>query len=484
MNQSAMNMDRPNILLICVDHWAAAMMGCAGNHSVMTPTINQLALTGTRFTNAYSPSPTCIPARRSLMTGLNSRNHMDRDFTEDLYMPEGRPLLAQCFRDAGYQAYAVGKLHVFPQRSRIGFDEVILNEEGRHHLAGMSDDWELYLADHGFGGQEYSTGMSNNDYVCRPWHLPERCHPTNWTVEQMCRTIVRRDPTKPAFWYLSFVTPHPPLRPLQCYLDQYANVELDPVAQGDWELPNAIWERCCDCFGITRATQYEVDLARRAFYAMITHIDHQIRVVIGTLREQKLLENTSIVFTSDHGDMLGDHGLWAKGVLYDKSAKIPMIINTPKADTRVKMNTTDDRLVTIYDVMPTLLDLADIQIPDGLDGVSMLTDHSRDHLYGEHWSGRLATRMVRDSRYKLIYYAAGNMFQLFDLAEDPNECCDLSDVPEYNEIRLKLETKLIEQLYGKDSEWISDGKLIGCEDGPRQENTDRTLTSQRGWRFI
>ena len=167
----------------------------------MTPTIAQMARNGVHFTRAYSACPVCIPARRTLLTGQTSRTHGDRVFNEYLEMPDPStvPTLPQTLGEAGYQAHAVGKLHVYPQRDRVGFDEVILNEEGRHHLAELTDDWELYLADQGYPGQEHAAGLCSSDYLTRAWHLPEHCHPTNWAAAQMCRTICRRDPRKPAF---------------------------------------------------------------------------------------------------------------------------------------------------------------------------------------------------------------------------------------------------------------------------------------------
>ena len=121
--------DRPHVLLICTDHWPAAHLGCAGHPAIETPTLDELARGGVRFTRAYSECPVCIPARRTLMTGTSPRTHGDRVFLDTQPMPD-LPLLAQSFRDTGYQAYASGKLHVYPQRNRIGFDDVILNEEG------------------------------------------------------------------------------------------------------------------------------------------------------------------------------------------------------------------------------------------------------------------------------------------------------------------------------------------------------------------
>ena len=122
--------DQPHILLISTDHWPASLLGVAGHTAIQTPTLDSLAQSGVRFPRTYSECPVCIPARRTLMTGTTPRTHGDRVYTDGVRMPPV-PTVVQTFRDAGYQAYAVGKLHVYPQRDRIGFDDVILAEEGR-----------------------------------------------------------------------------------------------------------------------------------------------------------------------------------------------------------------------------------------------------------------------------------------------------------------------------------------------------------------
>ena len=124
-------MSRPNVLLIVTDHWPAALLGAAGHGAVYTPILNALCRNGVRFTNCYSEHPVCLPARRTLMTGTPARQHGDRTFQPYREMEPGLPTLAQTFRDAGYQAYAVGKTHTYPQRDRIGFDDVLLDDEGR-----------------------------------------------------------------------------------------------------------------------------------------------------------------------------------------------------------------------------------------------------------------------------------------------------------------------------------------------------------------
>ena len=470
--------DRPNILLISTDHWPAELLGEAGHPDILTPTLDELARSGVRFRNAYGECPVCIPARRTLMTGTSPRTHGDRDFGETMPMPD-LPTMAQTFRDAGYQAYGVGKLHVYPQRNRIGFDDMVLDEEGRTQY-GVMDDYEAFLGDRGFTGRQFDHGMSNNDYVVRPWHLPEELHATNWAAQQMVRLIKRKDPTRPAFWYLSFRHPHPPIVPLDTYSRMYRDVELRWPSRGSWchgELPYLLQAVR------GRSAHMEVRQIRDAlqgFYALCTHIDHQLRVVVGTLREESLLASTAICFTSDHGDMLGRHGMWAKRLFYEGSANIPMILVGPEGDGRVGHHQVDDRLVGWQDVMPTLLDIAGIAIPESVEGLSMVGDRQRKWLYGEVGEGDHATRMIREGRYKLIYYPTGNARQLFDVEADPQELTDVSGRDEFKSILDEMTATLVGQLYGGDEEWAKDGVLIGRAARNFRPGPNRGLSSQRG----
>jgi arylsulfatase A-like enzyme len=467
-------------LLIVADHWAAEHMGFAGNGSIITPGLNELSACGTRFTNAYSECPVCIPARRTLMTGMSPRRHGDRVFNDKLRMPDAKTM-AQAFRDAGYQADAVGKLHVHPQRDRIGFDSVLLDDEGRSQW-GVLDDYDIYLGDQGLPGRQFDHGMSNNQYNWRPWHLAEEHHATNWAGRMMARTIKRRDPTRPAFWYLGFRHPHPPLVPPQAFIDLYDDVAIDEPYIGDWAkngdaLPYAISAL------LSRTELYtsgQMKAARKAFYALCTQIDFQIRYLVGTLRMEGILDNTIIMFTSDHGDMLGNHDMAAKRIFYESSANIPMILSANKDNPKAAEGKVDERLVAFADVMPTLLDLCGLPIPDSVEGISMTAETCRDHVYGECGEDDFATRMVRDERYKLIYYPVGNHVQLFDMIDDPLEMTDLAREPSRAGTLSRLQDLLISKLYGGDLEWIRDGKLEGKPDRPFAWAPHRSLNSQRG----
>ena len=461
----------PNVLLITVDHWPGHMLGVEGHPCIQTPTLDALARSGRRYVRAYSEAPLCVPARRALMTGCPpAAVHSNAECT----------LLAEAFAAGGYQSYAVGKLHTKPQRSRLGFDDVQLCEEGRTQ-GGVVDDYEAYLAECGYPGEQFLHGMGNNEYVNRTWHLPEAMHPTNWQTRQMVRAIQRRDPTKPALWYLSYTHPHPPLTPLPFYWNMYRDVPVATPSVGDWaedpdSVPLALRQRRSQG---ELMSDYAVRAARRAFYALSTHIDHQLRVVIGTLREQKLLDETILLFTSDHGDMLGKHGLWAKKLYYEESARVPMIL-VGAADGDIECDGVDNRLVGWQDIMPTLLQLAGLPIPDSVRGLSMLSDARRDMLYGELGRGVQATRMVHMGRYKLIYYPAGNQVQLFDLEEDPEELVDIAGRAEAAGLRAEMEARLADQLSGEDREWVVAGRLVGLPFEPSLRNGNKGLSTQRG----
>ena len=186
--------------------------------------------------------------------------------------------MAETFRSAGYQATAVGKLHVYPQRNRIGFDDVILDEEGRTQY-GVIDDYEIFLADQGYAGQQFWHGMSNNEYSWRPWHLPEHTHATNWATQQMSRTIKRRDPSRPGFWFISYRHPHPPLVPLPIYLNLYQQFLIDQPQSGQWTTEE-------NCFAIQanlsrgfdfhqqESAEEQIQLVRQAFYALCSHSNY------------------------------------------------------------------------------------------------------------------------------------------------------------------------------------------------------------------
>lgn len=184
--------------------------------------------------------------------------------------------------------------------------------------------------------------------------------------------------------------------------------------------------------------------------------------------------------------MLGDNGMYNQGEFYEGSAKIPMVlVPTPEQVKSTGFNQRDDRLVAHADIMPTLLGMCDVPIPDTVEGLSVIRDQRRDYLYGEFKEDHNATRMVHDGRHKLIYYPVGHRFQLFDLLEDPNELRDVADDPGHSRVRARLTGLLKERIYGSDLDWLKDGELVGL---PEPELTDvyfydPTMSNARGYRM-
>ncbi len=480
-----MSNKQPNVLLITADHWSGRLANRPGGSGALAPTIQQLAAGGVAFENAYSACPVCVPARRTLMTGLSARGHGLRK-NQELPMPDA-PTMAQCFRNGGYQTYAVGKLHVSPQRNRIGFDDVLACEEGRHPPQ-MPDDWQMHLSEKGFCGMEYAAGGTQNDYLVTPWHLPDSCHATNWSAREMSRAIHRRDRGRPAFWYLSFIAPHPPLWPLQTFLDLYRQMTISSPVRGSWldelgdRLPPILQSKIHGLATSGASADY-VEWVRKAFFAMATHIDHQIRAVLGTLREEGLAEETIVAFTSDHGDMLGQHNMWGKCVFYEDSSRIPFIVSAPSSMDIGPRGRVDDRLVELSDMMPTLLDLCGLPVPENLEGRSVFSGPTRSEIFGEYGDGVGATRMLRQGKHKLIYYPAGNVFQLFDLESDPEETINLFGTSGMEPLTQELCGRLASHLHGADREWVVDGVWSGLPEAKKKNKASLGCSGQRGYRF-
>ena len=223
----------------------------------------------------------------------------------------------------------------------------------------------------------------------------------------------------------------------------------------------------------------EMDDARRAFMAQCTHIDYSIRLIIGSLREHNLLDDTIIVFMSDHGDMLFDHGMVAKRLFYESSACVPLIFSgRPMLEYRGKGY--EKKLCQICDVMPTLLDLCGIEIPDRMDGIPIFSDQKRDYVFGEIGEDAKATRMIRDEKYKLVYYPAGNVSQLFDMQRDRREEHDLAPDPAYADVLHRLQKLLIGNLHGGDTSWVRNGQLEGIPVTSGKNIPNFGLLNQRG----
>lgn len=430
-------MSKPNIVLISTDQMRADLMGCAGNPIIQTPHIDILARRGIRFEQAYSPTPICIPARATIMTGMEGHSMGITTYVEGFHLPT-EATLPKVLSDAGYETRLVGKMHVYPERCHYGFHSMLLCEEGRMFGAKSSekrgyDDYEQWLTEQGYHGQAFAHGIANNEYAMSPWHLPDHLHPTEWIADQSCKTILRRDWTRPLFLWASFTAPHPPLTPLMRDLYMYERDEMPKPVVGDWSEDHSLYhQRYRASYAAETRTDKETDMAYRGFYASITQVDRAINRIMGTLREAGILGNTWIIFTSDHGDNMGDHGLWFKANFTRGACNIPLIV-VPPSNSSIRNESwesgrTNASPVGLQDILPTCMEIAGIPVSEGLDGKSLLPliqepDESsvRNTLLGEFGFVGKRTLMVTDGKWKYIWFEEDGHELLFDLQEDPLE---------------------------------------------------------------
>lgn len=475
---------KPNIVLICVDQWRGDCLTSAGHPVVETPYLDQFAASGARFDRAYTATPSCIPARAALYTGLSQKTHGRVGYQDG--QPWHYPTtIAGEFTRHGYQTQAVGKLHVHPERSQIGFQNVVLHDGYMHFTRRRGRDWgkfDDYLpwlrekvsdpyADH------FDIGINCNSQVSRPWDKPEHLHPTNWIVTQALEFLRRRDESKPFFLYLGFHRPHPPYDPPAWAFEQYIDAPMPDPPVGDWVADTLLPYESPDSAepAVARLSPARLRRARAGYYGHMTHIDHQINRFQEALHEEGIARNTVVCFVSDHGEMAGDHHAFRKSVPYEGSARIPMLLWGAPAGIRPGTVIGDQAVVELRDVMPTLLDCAGLPIPESIEGRSFLpfargesVPGWRPYLHGEHTLHGQSVHYVTDGKDKYIWWSGTGREQLFDLRTDPTECHDLASDIAASDRLSRWRAALITELTGREEGFVDDaGNLVtGCSVKP------------------
>lgn len=396
------------------------------------------------------------------MTGLEGHTLGLTYYKEGYELPT-EETLPRILSRAGYQTGVVGKMHVYPERCHYGFDSMLLCEEGRRlgQATGEHrgyDDYELWLAEQGYAGQAFAHGMANNEFNMTPWHLTDHLHPTEWIGTEACKAIKRRDWTRPMFLWASFTAPHPPLTPLARELALYDLDVMPKPSMGDWVEDGPVYcARNAGPYGGWMQTEKQVDRAHRGFCAMTTQVDRLINRILGTLREQGMLDHTWILFTSDHGDNMGDHGLWGKSNFFRGSTGIPLIVAPPISwakDAAEQFDwfpgRTNGTPVGLQDLLPTLVSIAGQEVPDDIDGRSLLPlveqpDASvRTSILGEFGVAGRRSFMLADARWKYMWFEEDGRELLFDTVSDLGECRNVADAEQ--EITLAWRRSLLDLL--------------------------------------
>ncbi len=480
---------RPNILLITSDQQHFTGLGCV-NDKLQTPALDRLADEGMRFNRAYCNNPTCTPSRGTIITGLYPSWH--GAWSLGTKVPEDLPTVGDSFRQAGYATQLIGKAHFQPLRTApdqtsiecqptlrdldfwrnftgpwYGFDHIEIarnhvdeSHVGSHYAIWMEEkgltDWQQYFGDCS-DGRDRPAGFHGS------WPLPEEYHYSPWTAERTIANIEQAvNEDKPFFTWASFHDPHPPYAVPEPWASLYDPADMEPGEYTEGEFddmpphfamtrdPDADWSIYKETPRPNHGFQCHLhdpeDLKKdmAIYYGMISFMDQQIGRILDALDRLGVADNTIVVFTTDHGHYLGQHGLIAKGAFhYEDGIKLPFLARWPG---RVAAGATCDAIQGLIDLAPTFLTAAGVDVPGQMQGVNQLdvwtgqSEKARDHEICEfrHQPTAVHLRTLITERYKMTVYRGREYGELFDLREDPGEVRNLWNDPESASVKAEL----------------------------------------------
>lgn len=453
-------MPRPNILLITTDQQRVDTIAALGNRFIHTPHLNWLCDEGVTFTKCYADCPICMPSRATIMTGLAGYTMGLTGNNSSITPLAEHPTLPALLSQSGYQTHAQGKMHFHPIRAHYGFEEMELPLD---YFREKRKYGRVASKQSGVGENEIEPVISAADEVdSLTW----------WTIDRSIDFLESRDETRPFFLWTSFTKPHPPFECGRDYWALYQNAMLPEPVRGDWTPPAAVQASTWSLNSAWRMSPQQLLDSRRAYYACITQIDYNLGRLFARMREMELLENTWIIFTSDHGDMLGDHGMGAKSSFLEGSAHVPLIVRPPLRAQRANEFCARrcDQLVTLADIMPTILQIAGVDAPrgDGVDLMQVLAQDVARPFFGV--SGTMSA--VYDGKFKYLFTNAGGDALLFDMENDPKELHDLSGQPQYAGVKEKLHAMLAAHLREHAPSFLTENGELASKT-PRPQNKSR-----------
>ena len=451
-----MPVDRPHIILIMTDQQRFDTIGAWGYDYMVTPNIDRIARDGLSFRQAYCPGATCVASRAAIFTGMYP--HTTGVYSFD---PWGNHRnWVQDLAESGYFCANIGKMHFSPRDIPGGFHERVIVENPTnttHDNGRADDDWGRFLS---LNGQERPNHRQHTDpdwmrkYQGVPWHLEEQYHSDVFIGNSAVSWIRDHRGDKPVFLEVGFTGPHEPWDPLPRHLDLYKDKELPGRVLREGELAQkppqhqAHLEAFAKAGGEARidlrpATEADIARMRQHYYAKITTVDEMIGRVLDALEEKGWLENSILIFCSDHGELLGDHGLAYKWLMYDPIVHIPMIVRYPGS---VGHPSTTDDLVSLMDIGPTVLEAAGVETPTYMEGRSLMP-----YLEGTDISSRTFVIcednyqvMMRTADHKLVYYIGQEEGELYDLKADPDELWNGWDDADYAGERHRMLLRMLE----------------------------------------
>lgn len=463
---------RPNIIFIITDQQRFDTISALGYLHMDTPNLDRLVNEGVSFQQCHITAPSCAPSRASLFTGqyphttgiLKNADEWTRSWVEDL-------------AETGYHCTNIGKMHTWPFTTPCGFHQRYVVENKDRYLEGryFFDEWDKALAARGLVKQQRELYRQRDDYQealgAFTWDLPPEMQSDHFVGDLATWWIRNYPKSDPLFLQIGFPGPHPPYDPTPEALAPYADrdIPLDPVTEEDLEnQPQAYQgmrvhnhEVDHDSVVLSLDPSEEQRLRQRQHYcANVSMIDQRVGEIYEALEEKGYLENSIIIFTSDHGDCLTDHGHSQKWTLYEQVTRVPAIVWT--ADGRFGNGRKVEELISLFDLGPTVLEMAGCEVPAHFSAASLMPAlendsdwKGRDLVFAEHpRDGNFTTAdyqvMVRSEKWKLIeIYGSdgvegGREGMLFDLENDPGEMKNLWDVDEYSAIRTQFREELLE----------------------------------------
>ncbi|WP_395743535.1 sulfatase [Prosthecobacter sp.] len=474
----ARNPKRPDILFIMTDQHRWDCIAANGNKLIKTPNLDRLAARGANFTHAFVSSPVCVPSRISFFTGRYAHSHKNRvNYTP---LDRNEVLMQARFKEAGYRTAAVGKLHYYPPNKeeafRTGFETAEL-----HDGSGITDLWSDYVKWLRQQNPQLKPYYRATAKDIAPGRNPYRSvldlkwTDTAWTGERsraVLNDLVKQE--QPFFFYVSFWKPHSPYEVAAPYDSMYDDVEIPIPATVSLEtvkdLPLPV-QKLAMRHGGPKLDRERLEWAYRSYYGTITHVDHEIGLLLDALEASGRAANTLIVFSSDHGDQLFEHAITDKNCFFDPSVRVPFMVSLPG---RIK-SARYDQLIETVDLLPTLLEFSGLPEPREVEGRSfapLIADMGRTYephteVFSENIIPEVITggkndmpfekgqgvggirhpdaKMVRTERWKYCYYPSGYA-ELYDLQADPLETKNLAGQTDKREVEFDLRTRLLNWL--------------------------------------
>jgi arylsulfatase A-like enzyme len=465
---------RPNLLFIYADQHRADVMGCAGNDVVVTPHLDRLAAEGVRFDHAWTESPICQPARASLLTGRYPSDHGVLGNFAGNCQPEW-DTFPRRLQQAGYTTASIGKTHfdAWPMGAEpgtpapteewigsFGFDHVVEEFDRYVHLFDVETPYMRFLREHDALAPYQEVVQANFRGGDGHWKgvtspIPQELDLTCFLADEAQQWIGRQPDDRPWFMQLSFVQPHVPLMGDPIWADHYAEAQIDRTARAE---PVALTDEWADHLGLLRKHSHSELLSdefvlagARQYYAMVSLIDQRVGDLLAQLEQLGRLDNTWIVYSADHGEMLGDHGLMAKMNFYRSSVRVPLIVRPPSGTT----GRVETAPVQAFDVAATLLDAGSAAPLDGAASRSLVPFVTGDARAGQSATREHVASMIRmrpglptwqaitDGRWRATINAdTGEASELFDLDADPDEATNLVGDAAPSEVLDRLTTAL------------------------------------------